>query len=117
MKHAMIRLAALALAISMAAGLVACGGTASSGSTSTSAASDSSSTSAASQVEIDFSKNLTEDGKWVDVNLTDYVTLPDYKNITIPHRRDHPHRGGPGEPASGLCGAVRTATEITDLCR
>ena len=69
MKHAMIRLAALALAISMAAGLTACGGAASSGSTSTSAASDSSSTSAASQVEIDFSKNLTEDGKCSDIPL------------------------------------------------
>ena len=74
----MIRLAALALAISMAAGLTACGGSAASGSTSasSSAASDSSSTSAASQVEIEYSKNLTEDGKWVDINLTDYVTLP-----------------------------------------
>ena len=80
----MIRLAALALAISMAAGLTACGGSAASGSTSasSSAASDSSSTSAASQVEIEYSKNLTEDGKCSDIPLEvnigkSYVTVVD----------------------------------------
>ena len=114
MKHAMIRLAALALAISMAAGLVACGGTASSGSTSTSAASDSSSTSAASQVEIDFSKNLTEDGKWVDVNLTDYVTLPDYKNITIPTGEITPTEEDLESQRQAFVEQYATATEITD---
>ena len=114
MKHAMIRLAALALAISMAAGLVACGGTASSGSTSTSAASDSSSTSAASQVEIDFSKNLTEDGKWVDVNLTDYVTLPDYKNITIPTDEITPTEEDLESQRQAFVEQYATATEITD---
>lgn len=110
----MIRLAALALAISMAAGLVACGGTASSGSTSTSAASDSSSTSAASQVEIDFSKNLTEDGKWVDVNLTDYVTLPDYKNITIPTDEITPTEEDLESQRQAFVEQYATATEITD---
>ena len=114
MKHAMIRLAALALAISMAAGLVACGGTASSGSTSTSAASDSSSTSAASQAEIDFSKNLTEDGKWVDVNLTDYVTLPDYKNITIPTDEITPTEEDLESQRQAFVEQYATATEITD---
>ena len=114
MKHAMIRLAALALAISMAAGLVACGGTASSGSTSTSAASDSSSTSAASQAEIDFSKNLTEDGKWVDVNLTDYVTLPDYKNITIPTGEITPTEEDLESQRQAFVEQYATATEITD---
>lgn len=110
----MIRLAALALAISMAAGLVACGGTASSGSTSTSAASDSSSTSAASQVEIAFSKNLTEDGKWVDVNLTDYVTLPDYKNITIPTDEITPTEEDLESQRQAFVEQYATATEITD---
>lgn len=116
MKHAMIRLAALALAVSMAAGLVACGGTASSGSTSTStsAASDSSSVSAASQVEIDFSKNLTEDGKWADVNLTDYVTLPDYKNISIPADEVNPTEEDLESQRQTFVEQYATPTEITD---
>lgn len=118
MKHAMIRLAALALAVSMAAGLVACGGTASSGSTSTStstsAASDSSSVSAASQVEIDFSKNLTEDGKWADVNLTDYVTLPDYKNISIPADEINPTEEDLESQRQTFVEQYATPTEITD---
>lgn len=116
MKHAMIRLAALALAVSMAAGLVACGGTASSGSTSTStsAASDSSSVSAASQVEIDFSKNLTEDGKWADVNLTDYVTLPDYKNISIPTDEVNPTEEDLESQRQAFVEQYATPTEITD---
>lgn len=116
MKHAMIRLAALALAVSMAAGLVACGGTASSGSTSTStsAASDSSSVSAASQVEIDFSKNLTEDGKWADVNLTDYVTLPDYKNISIPADEVNPTEEDLESQRQNFVEQYATPTEITD---
>ena len=116
MKHAMIRLAALALAVSMAAGLVACGGTASSGSTSTStsAASDASSVSAASQVEIDFSKNLTEDGKWADVNLTDYVTLPDYKNISIPTDKVNPTEEDLESQRQTFVEQYATPTEITD---
>ena len=116
MKHAMIRLAALALAVSMAAGLVACDGTASSGSTSTStsAASDSSSVSAASQVEIDFSKNLTEDGKWADVNLTDYVTLPDYKNISIPADEVNPTEEDLESQRQTFVEQYATPTEITD---
>lgn len=115
MKHAMIRLAALALAISMAAGLTACGGAASSGSTSSSsAASGSSSTSAASQVDIDFSKNLTEDGKWVDVNLTDYVTLPDYKNITIPTDEITPTEEDLESQRQAFVEQYATPTEITD---
>ena len=116
MKHAMIRLAALALAVSMATGLVACGGTASSGSTSTStsAASDSSSVSAASQVEIDFSKNLTEDGKWADVNLTDYVTLPDYKNISIPADEINPTEEDLESQRQTFVEQYATPTEITD---
>ena len=116
MKHAMIRLAALALAVSMATGLVACGGTASSGSTSTStsAASDSSSVSAASQVEIDFSKNLTEDGKWADVNLTDYVTLPDYKNISIPADEVNPTEEDLESQRQTFVEQYATPTEITD---
>ena len=112
----MIRLAALALAVSMATGLVACGGTASSGSTSTStsAASDSSSVSAASQVEIDFSKNLTEDGKWADVNLTDYVTLPDYKNISIPADEINPTEEDLESQRQTFVEQYATPTEITD---
>ena len=116
MKHAMIRLAALALAISMAAGLTACGGSAASGSTSasSSAASDSSSTSAASQVEIEYSKNLTEDGKWVDINLTDYVTLPDYKNITIPADEINPTEEDLESQRQAFVEQYATPTEITD---
>ena len=116
MKHAMIRLAALALAISMAAGLTACGGSAASGSTSasSSAASDSSSTSAASQVEIEYSKNLTEDGKWVDINLTDYVTLPDYKSITIPADEINPTEEDLESQRQAFVEQYATPTEITD---
>ncbi len=116
MKHAMIRLAALALAISMAAGLTACGGSAASGSTSasSSAASDSSSTSAASQVEIEYSKNLTEDGKWVDINLTDYVTLPDYKNIIIPADEINPTEEDLESQRQAFVEQYATPTEITD---
>ena len=116
MKHAMIRLAALALAISMAAGLTACGGSAASGSTSasSSAASDSSSTSTASQVEIEYSKNLTEDGKWVDINLTDYVTLPDYKSITIPADEINPTEEDLESQRQSFVEQYATSTEITD---
>lgn len=119
MKHAMIRLAALALAISMATGLTACGGTATSGSSSTSsasssAASGSSSISAASQVEIEYSKNLTEDGKWVDLNLTDYVTLPDYKNITIPSDEITPTEEDLESQRQSFVEQYATPTEITD---
>lgn len=116
MKHAMIRLAALGLAISMAAGLTACGGSAASGSTSasSSAASDSSSTSAASQVEIEYSKNLTEDGKWVDINLTDYVTLPDYKSITIPADEINPTEEDLESQRQAFVEQYATPTEITD---
>lgn len=116
MKHAMIRLAALALAISMAAGLTACGGTATSGSSSasSSAASGSSSISAASQVEIEYSKNLTEDGKWVDLNLTDYVTLPDYKNITIPSDEITPTEEDLESQRQSFVEQYATPTEITD---
>lgn len=116
MKHTMIRLAALALAISMAAGLTACGGSAASGSTSasSSAASDSSSTSAASQVEIEYSKNLTEDGKWVDINLTDYVTLPDYKSITIPADEINPTEEDLESQRQAFVEQYATPTEITD---
>lgn len=116
MKHAMIRLAALALAISMAAGLTACGGSAASGSTSasSSAAADSSSTSAASQVEIEYSKNLTEDGKWVDINLTDYVTLPDYKSITIPADEINPTEEDLESQRQAFVEQYTTPTEITD---
>lgn len=116
MKHAMIRLAALALAISMAAGLTACGGSAASGSTSasSSAAADSSSTSAASQVEIEYSKNLTEDGKWVDINLTDYVTLPDYKSITIPADEINPTEEDLESQRQAFVEQYATPTEITD---
>lgn len=116
MKHAMIRLAALGLAISMAAGLTACGGSAASGSTSasSSAAADSSSTSAASQVEIEYSKNLTEDGKWVDINLTDYVTLPDYKSITIPADEINPTEEDLESQRQAFVEQYATPTEITD---
>ena len=116
MKHAMIRLAALALAISMAAGLTACGGSAASGSTSasSSATADSSSTSAASQVEIEYSKNLTEDGKWVDINLTDYVTLPDYKSITIPADEINPTEEDLESQRQAFVEQYATPTEITD---
>lgn len=116
MKHAMIRLAALALAISMAAGLTACGGSAASGSTSasSSAAADSSSTSAASQVEIEYSKNLTVDGKWVDINLTDYVTLPDYKSITIPADEINPTEEDLESQRQAFVEQYATPTEITD---
>lgn len=116
MKHAMIRLAALALAISMAVGLTACGGSAASGSTSasSSAAADSSSTSAASQVEIEYSKNLTEDGKWVDINLTDYVTLPDYKSITIPADEINPTEEDLESQRQAFVEQYATPTEITD---
>jgi len=116
LKHAMIRLAALALAISMAAGLTACGGSAASGSTSasSSAAADSSSTSAASQVEIEYSKNLTEDGKWVDINLTDYVTLPDYKSITIPADEINPTEEDLESQRQAFVEQYATPTEITD---
>lgn len=112
----MIRLAALALAISMAAGLTACGGSAASGSTSasSSAAADSSSTSAASQVEIEYSKNLTEDGKWVDINLTDYVTLPDYKSITIPADEINPTEEDLESQRQAFVEQYATPTEITD---
>lgn len=112
----MIRLAALALAISMAVGLTACGGSAASGSTSasSSAAADSSSTSAASQVEIEYSKNLTEDGKWVDINLTDYVTLPDYKSITIPADEINPTEEDLESQRQAFVEQYATPTEITD---
>lgn len=116
MKHAMIRLAALALAVSMAVALTACGNTASSsGSTSTSSStSDSTSASAASQVEIDYAKNLTEDGKWVDINLSDYVTLPDYKNISVPADEITPTEEDLEEQRQAFVEQYATPTQITD---
>jgi len=122
LKHAMIRLAALALAISMVAGLTACGDPSGAGfmaagtnsSASSDSASDSSSASAASQVEIEYSKNLTEDGKWADINLTDYVTLPDYKNITIPADQVTPTEEDLESQRQAFVQQYATATQITD---
>ena len=117
MKHAMIRLTALALAVFMAASLAACGSnTASSGSTSTSAASDSTSgsVSAASQVEIDYGKNLTEEGKWADVDLAEYVTLPDYKNITVPADEITPTEEDLESQRQAFVEQYAAPTEITD---
>lgn len=111
MKHAMIRLAALALAVSMAAGLTACGSSDASSSASSSA---SASTSAASQVEIDYAKNLTEDGQWADITLSDYVTLPDYKSISIPADEITPTEEDLESQRQSFVEQYATPTEITD---
>ena len=89
MKNAMLRLAAVCLALTMTAGLTACGNAAASGS---SASGSSSASSAASTpemdvpdpVELDYSKNLDENGFWKDIKALDYVTLPEYKGLDIP---------------------------------
>lgn len=85
MKNLMTRVAALALVLAMAASLAACGSNSTSASSSSSASS-STSASVPQQVEIDFNKNLTEDGLWQDINMADHVKLGDYKDLTIPSK-------------------------------
>lgn len=57
------------------------GSSASSGTTESSGAESSAESSA---VKADYSAGLTEDGFWDGVKALDYVTLPDYKGVSIP---------------------------------
>lgn len=84
MKQTIIRICALAAAVSLAAGLAACGQPASSGSTSGSASSGSASQPASGGSTLDYSKGITDEGFWEGVKALDYVTLPSYKGVEIP---------------------------------
>lgn len=84
MKQTIIRICALAAAVSLAASLAACGQPASSGSTSGSASSGSASQPASGGSTLDYSKGITDEGFWEGVKALDYVTLPSYKGVEIP---------------------------------
>ena len=110
----MIRVAALTLAVAMAASLTACGGSSDSSASSSTSTSSSSSLTVPEQVEIDYGMNLTEDGLWEGVAITDYVTLPEYKNITIPSDEVTPTEEDLEYQRQSFVQDFGTVTQITD---
>lgn len=76
MKHNFFRMISLALVLTLAFGLVACGGNASSASGDDSTGGDS--------TAFNYSANLTDGGHWKGVAALDYVTLPQYQGVDIP---------------------------------
>ncbi len=114
MKKLMIRVAALTLAVAMAASLTACGGSSDSSASSSTSTSSSSSLTVPEQVEIDYGMNLTEDGLWEGVAITDYVTLPEYKNITIPSDEVTPTEEDLEYQRQSFVQDFGTVTQITD---
>lgn len=98
--HKNFKLLSLLLAgILPAAALLACSGTvttttttapavsetsAASSSTAAASAEATTTTAATEAVPFDYSKGLDEKGFWTGVTAVDHVTLPDYKNISIP---------------------------------
>ena len=112
----MTRLAALTMALTMAVSFTACGSSNSGSTSSSNSSSTSSSTSGsvASQVTIDYSKNLTDDGLWDGINLSDYVTLPEYKGISIPADKATPTEEDIEAQRQQILSNFGTVTQITD---
>ena len=115
MKKLMTRVAALTLVLAVAASLVACGSKSDSASTSASTSSSTStSASVPEQVEIDFNKNLTEDGLWQDINMADFVTLGEYKDMTIPSKKVNATEEEIEAQRQSFVQQFGTPTKITD---
>lgn len=118
MKQTIIRICSLAAAISLVAGLAACGndkGAASqpgsgSGSSSASAPASGSSSTAA----LDYSKGIDDKGFWAGVKALDYVTLPQYKGVELPQDKITASAEDIQSVKDGILEEFGTPEQITD---
>lgn len=114
MKKFIIRLAAFMLVAAMTASFAACGNSNSDSTSGADSASTSTSGETAQMVDIPYSKGLSEDGLWEGINMADYVTLPEYKNLTVPAADVTPTEEDIESVRQNLLSGFGEATQITD---
>lgn len=103
------KITALSLAAVLAAGLLAgCG------SGSSSLASSSGSASSGSTTAFDYSAPLTDEGMWKDIKALDYVTLGDYKGISVPADVHNITDDAVQEQIDSILSDYATTNKVTD---
>lgn len=103
------KITALSLAAVLAAGLLAgCG------SGSSSLASSSGSAASGSTTAFDYSAPLTDEGMWKDIKALDYVTLGDYKGISVPADVHNITDDAVQEQIDSILSDYATTNKVTD---
>ena len=103
------KITALSLAAVLAAGLLAgCG------SGSSSLASSSGSVASGSTTAFDYSAPLTDEGMWKDIKALDYVTLGDYKGISVPADVHNITDDAVQEQIDSILSDYATTNKVTD---
>lgn len=117
MKQALIRLAALSLVFALSVGFVGCsnnGGDTSASSSTSQSGSTSTSGSTTELVDIPYSKGLNEQGLWDGITMSDFVTLGEYKDLTVPADEVTPTEEELEAQRQSLVQSFGEQTKITD---